>query len=232
MWPGDFPIKAWFKVTNKGKNTKLFKSRSRGTTQSHSHKHTMTETENTHGFFSKENCCHRICNAWKEKGGGGGLYIHKGLVGTVTYSAGRRKIINNMKYREKLSGEKDHIYRRRCHRFLYKHNLCPPTLFPMSSEQSSMEYLLKQTTCFLRFNYLQGGGALGVWVRLCLHVSASTQCSCNHSTGLHNPCVIPAKLGGGGLWGDFKQRDVKCWSEQRGEMWDTLTKQRLLKSNI
>lgn len=151
-------------MTNKGKNTILFKSGSRETTQSHSHKHPMTETKNTQNLFKGKLLPPNL--QCLEREGGGALYIHERLAGTATYSTGRKKY--KMKYREKISGEKDHIYRRRCHRFLYKHNLCPPTLFPMSSEQSSMEYLLKQTTCFLRFNYLQGGGALGVCECACV----------------------------------------------------------------
>lgn len=79
-------------MTNKGKNTKLFKSRSRGTTQSHSHKHTMTETKNTQNLFKGKLLPPNLQCLEREGGGGEGSYIHKGLAGTVTYSAGRKKI--------------------------------------------------------------------------------------------------------------------------------------------
>lgn len=120
-----------------------------------------------------------------------------------------------MKYRKKISGDKRRSYFPQTLPPIFYINMTfvPPVLFPTSSVQSCMEYLLKQTTCFSRFNYLQAGGAVDVGVRLRTHVSASTQCSCNSSTtgvwgGLHNPCVIPTKL--------RRPRETR-----RGQTWNT-----------
>lgn len=66
--------------------------------------------------------------------------------------------------RQKVTRGKGHTYHKHCHQFLYKHNPYPPMWFPRSSVQSSGEYLLKQTTCISRFNYLHGEVALGVCV--------------------------------------------------------------------
>lgn len=142
-------------------------------------------------LFSKENCCHWICNAWKEKGGEGVLY---------TVKAENKP--NTMKYWKEISGDKRISYFPQTLPpiFYINKTFVPPVLFPTSSVQSCMEYLLKRTTCFSRFNYLQAGEAVDVRVRLRTRVSASTQCSCNRSTtgggwgGLHNPCAIPTKL--------------------------------------